>query len=60
MRVVQASVCKVKGTSGSCLSDLPSLMLPDEDGGEMRVRTVQPASASSSQLLQLPAAPQLE
>lgn len=31
------SICKeVKGTPGSCLSDLPSLMLPDEDGGEMR------------------------
>lgn len=56
-----ASVCtEVKGTPGFPLSDLPAFMLPDKDGGEMWVCPVQPAFTCRGQLLQLPAAPQLE
>jgi hypothetical protein len=56
-----ASPCKkVKNIPRYSLSDLPLLMLPNEDGGKMWLCPVQSASTSSSQLLQLPATPQLE
>lgn len=51
---------RVKNILGYSLSDLPLFMFPDEDGRKMWLCPVQPASASSRQLLQLPAAPQLE
>lgn len=55
------STCKeVENILGYSLSDLPLFMLPNEDGGKMWLCPVQPASASSSQLLQLPATSQLE
>ncbi|KAL4685836.1 hypothetical protein H8959_001433, partial [Pygathrix nigripes] len=52
----------IRNIYNACLlaPDLPSFVLPDKDGGEMWMCPVRPASTSRSQLLQLPATPQLD